>query len=70
MVISMELDKKWELKRTDITLGARLGGGNYGEVYQGTYLGQVCAAPAVAGVAHHLYLFSPRWAADGGHQDH
>lgn len=37
----MDLDKKWELKRDDIKLQDRLGGGNYGEVYRAKYNKQV-----------------------------
>lgn len=37
MIISKETEKKWELKREDVTLGKMLGAGNFGEVWLGTY---------------------------------
>lgn len=37
VVVGVEDDRRWELKRDDIQLGDRLGGGNYGEVYQAKY---------------------------------
>eukprot|EP00042_Codosiga_hollandica_P058925 m.895756 g.895756 ORF g.895756 m.895756 type:complete len:756 (-) comp60001_c0_seq1:180-2447(-) len=33
--LSKEVDEQWELPRGDITLGAKLGAGQYGEVYEG-----------------------------------
>eukprot|EP00730_Choanoeca_flexa_P020157 TRINITY_DN9856_c0_g1_i1.p1 TRINITY_DN9856_c0_g1~~TRINITY_DN9856_c0_g1_i1.p1 ORF type:complete len:541 (+),score=117.50 TRINITY_DN9856_c0_g1_i1:840-2462(+) len=47
VVISMDLDRKWELKRSDVELGPRLGGGNYGEVYRGTYNKQTVAVKTI-----------------------
>ena len=32
---------KWEIFRDDIKLGTRVGGGNFGDVYKGTWRGQV-----------------------------
>eukprot|EP00045_Choanoeca_perplexa_P005807 m.48638 g.48638 ORF g.48638 m.48638 type:complete len:580 (-) comp13305_c0_seq2:60-1799(-) len=47
VVIGMDLDKKWELKRSDVLLGDRLGGGNFGEVYLGTYNKQTVAVKTI-----------------------
>lgn len=47
VVISMDLDKKWELKRSDVTLGDMLGGGNYGEVFKGTFRGKTVAIKTI-----------------------
>ena len=33
--VSKEVDDKWEIDRMEITLGAKLGAGQYGEVYEG-----------------------------------
>ena len=35
--VSKEADLKWEIDRTEITLGAKLGAGQYGEVYEGMW---------------------------------
>lgn len=37
VVISKDLEAKWELNRSYIKLGKMLGAGNYGEVYQASY---------------------------------
>ena len=37
VVISKDLEEKWELVREKITLGKMLGAGNYGEVYKATF---------------------------------
>eukprot|EP00056_Hartaetosiga_gracilis_P016428 m.5000 g.5000 ORF g.5000 m.5000 type:complete len:591 (-) comp4094_c0_seq2:163-1935(-) len=47
IVIGMDLDKKWELKRDAIKLGDRLGVGNYGEVYKGDYQGTIVAVKTI-----------------------
>eukprot|EP00049_Salpingoeca_infusionum_P027450 m.32424 g.32424 ORF g.32424 m.32424 type:complete len:592 (-) comp9519_c0_seq2:165-1940(-) len=47
VVIGMEMDRKWEVKRDQIELGKRLGVGNYGEVYRGTYQGQPIAVKTI-----------------------
>lgn len=33
--VSREVDDKWEVERTEIQLGTKLGAGQYGEVYEG-----------------------------------
>lgn len=35
--VSKDIDEKWEIDRSEITLGAKLGSGQYGEVYEGTW---------------------------------
>lgn len=35
--VSKDIDDKWEIDRSEITLGAKLGAGQYGEVYEGTW---------------------------------
>ena len=35
--VSKEADDKWEIDRAEITLGSKLGAGQYGEVYEGTW---------------------------------
>lgn len=35
--VSKEADDKWEIDRSEITLGSKLGAGQYGEVYEGTW---------------------------------
>eukprot|EP00055_Hartaetosiga_balthica_P005271 m.15250 g.15250 ORF g.15250 m.15250 type:complete len:591 (+) comp4446_c0_seq1:221-1993(+) len=47
IVIGMDLDKKWELKREAIKLGERLGVGNYGEVYKAEYQGKEVAVKTI-----------------------
>lgn len=35
--VSREVDDKWEIDRAEIKLGVKLGSGQYGEVYEGTW---------------------------------
>lgn len=32
-----QVDDQWEIDRSEITLGSKLGAGQYGEVYEGTW---------------------------------
>ncbi len=34
---SKDFQDQWEIDRSDITLGSKLGAGQYGEVYKGTW---------------------------------
>lgn len=47
MIISKEMEKKWEIKRSDVVLGKLLGAGNFGEVYEGTYGKEVVAIKCI-----------------------
>eukprot|EP00043_Microstomoeca_roanoka_P011550 m.108961 g.108961 ORF g.108961 m.108961 type:complete len:583 (+) comp15228_c1_seq1:176-1924(+) len=47
VVIGMDLDRKWELKRDDIKLMEKLGGGNYGEVFKGKFGKQIVAVKTI-----------------------
>ncbi|EDQ88932.1 uncharacterized protein MONBRDRAFT_44237 [Monosiga brevicollis MX1] len=47
IVIGMDMEKKWELKRSEVILGDRLGGGNYGEVFKGIYNNKTVAIKTI-----------------------
>jgi hypothetical protein len=61
---SMEIDEKWEIDRSEITLGAKLGAGQYGEVYEGFWKKYNCKVAVSESTSLNFHaMFS------GGRQD-